>query len=203
MFWQQRQIPVEPPGDYGCAFEASSEPDGLAWSKILRYKAPAIGEIRDTMSEHLLRDELATVLKAAIEQGDKRTIAIIRLVQAALKERDEQIREDGGRHRISDEELVTMLATMAEQRHESRRRYEETGQLELAEREAEEIEVINRFLPPQMDREASEFAIDQIIAELGASKLKDIGRVMTELKSRYPGQMNFADVRKRLCDQLS
>ncbi|MGI9417825.1 MAG: GatB/YqeY domain-containing protein [Geminicoccaceae bacterium] len=154
------------------------------------------------MSENQLRDELAAVLKAAIDQGDKRTIAIIRLVQAALKERDEQIREDGGRHRITDEELVTMLATMAEQRQESRRRYEESGQLELAEGEAEEIDIIHRFLPPQMDDEASELAIDQVIAELGASKLKDIGRVMTELKNRYPGQMNFADVRKRLCDQL-
>ncbi|MDH3661475.1 MAG: GatB/YqeY domain-containing protein [Alphaproteobacteria bacterium] len=155
------------------------------------------------MSENMLRDELATALKVAMEQGDQRTIAIIRLVQAALKEQDEQIREDGGRQRITDQELVTMLATMAEQRLESSRRYEETGQLELAEREAEEIGVIRRFLPPQMDDEASEQAIDHVIAELGASKLKDIGRVMTELKSRYPGQMNFATVRKRLCDQLS
>jgi uncharacterized protein YqeY len=154
------------------------------------------------MSENVLRDELATALKTATEHGEQRTIAIIRLVQAALKERDEQIREDAGRHRITDEELVSMLATMAEQRLESRRRYEETGQLELAEREAEEIDVIRRFLPPQMDEESSEQAIDQVVAELGASKLKDIGRVITELKSRYPGQMNFADVRKRLCHQL-
>lgn len=154
------------------------------------------------MSENMLRDDLATALKVAMEQGDQRTIAIIRLVQTALKERDEQIRDDGGRHRIADQELVSMLATMAEQRLESSRRYEETGQLELAEREAEEIEIIRRFLPPQMDDEASEQAIDHVIAELGAAKLKDIGRVMTELKSRYPGQMNFAAVRKRLCDQL-
>lgn len=155
------------------------------------------------MSENLLRDELATALKAAIEQGDKRTIAIIRLVQAALKERDEQIRVNGGQHHITDEELVTMLAAMAEQRQESQRRYEENGQLELAEREAEEIEIISRFLPPQMDDEASELAIDHVVSELGASKLKDIGRVMTELKNRYPGQMNFADVRRRLCNQLN
>lgn len=155
------------------------------------------------MSENVLRDELAATLKAAMEQGDQRTIAIIRLVQAALKERDEQIREEGGRHRIADDEVVTMLATMAEQRVESSRRYEETGQLELAEREAEEIEIIRRFLPPQMDEEASEQAIEQVVAELGAAKLKDVGRVMTELKSRFPGQMNFAAVRRRLCDQLT
>lgn len=155
------------------------------------------------MSDNPLRDELASTLKAATEQGDQPAIAIIRLVQAALKERDEQTRVAGGRHRITDGEIVAMLATMAEQRLESSRRYEETGQLELAEREAEEIEVIRRFLPPQMDEEASEQAIDQVIAELGAFKLKDIGRVMTELKGRYPGQMNFADVRKRLCSQLN
>ncbi|MEM8949125.1 MAG: GatB/YqeY domain-containing protein [Pseudomonadota bacterium] len=155
------------------------------------------------MSDNMLRDELAAGLKAAIEQDDQPAIAIIRLVQAALIERDEQIREDGGRHRITDEELITMLAAMAEQRMESSRRYEETGQLELAEREAEEIEVIRRFLPPQMDQETSEHAIDMVVAELGASKLKDIGRIMTELKTRYPGQMNFAEVRRRLCDQLN
>ena len=170
---------------------------------MLGYNALAIGELQETMSENELRDELTAALKSALDQGDRRTIAIIRLVQAALKERDEQIREEGGRHRITNDELVSMLATMAEQRQESRRRYEETGQLELAEGEAEEIEIIRQFLPPQMDEEASDQAIGQVIAELGASKLKDIGRVMTELKSRYPGQMNFSAVRKRLCDQLS
>lgn len=154
------------------------------------------------MSENLLRDELAAALKTAIEQDEQRTIAIIRLIQAALKERDERLREEGGQHLISEEELISMLATMVEQRQDSMRRYEETGQLELAEREAEEIEVLRRFLPPQLDDEARALAIDEVVTELGASKLKDIGRVMTELKSRYPGQMNFALVRRRLCDQL-
>ena len=154
------------------------------------------------MSDYLLRDELAAALKTATDQGDQPTIAIIRLVQAALKERDERSRANGGGNRVTDDELVEMLATMVEQRLESSRRYEETGQLELAEREAEEIDVIRRFLPPQMDEEASEQAIDLVVAELGASKLKDIGKVMTALKSRYPGQMNFAAVRRRLCEQL-
>lgn len=169
----------------------------------MSYKAQPSGEFKKSMSEFLLRDELASSLKAAVEQGEQRTIAIIRLVQAALIERDEQRREDGGQHRISDDELVFMLATMVEQRLESMRRYEETGQLELADREANEIDVLRRFLPPQLDDEAQELAIDQVIAELNASKLKDIGRVMTELKARYPGQMNFAAVRRRLCNHLS
>ena len=85
MFWQRQRLLTEPAGHYGCALEASSEPNGLVWSTILRYKASAFGEIQDAMSENQLRDELAAVLKAAIDQGDKRTIAIIRLVQAALE----------------------------------------------------------------------------------------------------------------------
>jgi len=154
------------------------------------------------MSEYLLREELAAALKAAVEHDEQRTIAIIRLVQAALKERDEQRREDGAQPMISDEELIAMMSTMVEQRQNSMLRYEETGQLELAEGEGEEIVILKRFLPPQLDDETRELAIDQVVSELGAEKLKDIGRVMTELKSRYPGQMNFAAVRRRLCDQL-
>ncbi|MGI9434917.1 MAG: GatB/YqeY domain-containing protein [Geminicoccaceae bacterium] len=155
------------------------------------------------MSQNVLRDELAATLKTATEQDDQRTIAIIRLVQAALKERDERRRDEGRDHHIGDAELIAMLETMVEQRSDSMRRYEENGQLELANREAEEIEVIQRFLPPQLDEETSVHAINQVIAELGASKLKDIGRVMMELKNRYPGQMNFAEARRRICDQLN
>lgn len=155
------------------------------------------------MSQNVLRDELAAALKTATEQDDQRTVAIIRLVQAALKERDEQIRDEGKDHHISDMELITMLESMVGQRNESRRRYEETGQLELADREAEEIDIIMRFLPSKLDEETSVYAINQVIEELGASKLKDMGRVMMELKSRYPGQMDFAEAKRRLCDQLS
>ncbi len=154
------------------------------------------------MSQNELRDDLAAALKTANEQDDQRTIAIIRLVQAALKERDHQIRDAGGDDLISDQDLVLMLESMVKQRAESRRRYEETGQLELADREAEEIDIIMRFLPPKLDEETSLHAINQVIEELGASKLKDIGRVMTELKSRYPGQMDFAEAKRRICDQL-
>lgn len=155
------------------------------------------------MSQHVLRDQLVSALKTATEQNDQRTIAVIRLIQTALNERDEQIREEGREDRLSDAELVSMLETMVEQHAESMRRYEETSQLELAEREAEEIDIIQRlFLPSKLDAETSEHAINQVIAELGASKLKDIGRVMMELKNRYPGQMNFAEVRRRVCDQL-
>ena len=180
----------------------SSSTPRVARCKMMRYNASLSGEFNSHMSKNVLRDELTAALKSASEQDDQRTIAIIRLVQAALKERDEQIRDEGKDHHISDPELIAMLETMVEQRTESMRRYEESGQLELADREAEEIDIIQRFLPPQLDEETSLYAINQVIAELGASKLKDIGRVMTELKNRYPGQMNFAEAKRHICDQL-
>ena len=93
------------------------------------------------MIKNMLRDELAAALKAANEHDDQRTIAVIRLVQVALKERDDQVRDEGRDHLTSDPELIQMLESMVEQRLQSQRRYEENGQLELADREAEEIEV--------------------------------------------------------------
>ena len=154
------------------------------------------------MVKNVLRDELTAALKTAHEQDDHRAIAVIRLIQAALKERDEQSRDEGRDHHIADADLVAMLESMVAQREESRLRYEQNGQLELSHREAEEIEIIKRFLPPKLDEETSLYAINQVIAELGASKLKDIGRVMLELKTRYPGQMDFAKAKRRICDQL-
>ena len=154
------------------------------------------------MSRTELRDELDAALKAALDQDDQTTIAIVRLILTALKERDDSARADGQSDGLSDEELIAMMQVMAEHREESSRRYEESGQLDLAAREAQEIEVIERFLPPRMDDESCSRAVREVIAELGASKLKDIGRVMTELKSRYPGQMDFAEARRRICEQL-
>jgi uncharacterized protein YqeY len=150
----------------------------------------------------MLREQLSAELKGATESEDDCAVAIIRLILAALKERDLQARAEGQPEGLSDPELVAMLQAMVDQRGESIRRYEESGQLELAQREAEEIDVIRRFLPPQLDEAACSDAIDQVISDVGASKLKDTGRVMTELKSRYPGQMNFAKARRRVCQQL-
>jgi len=164
---------------------------------------PARVGMKHSMSSNVMRDDLNVALYAAIERNDQRTISVMRLIQAALKERDEKAREAGRYDGLSDNELIAMMEAMAEHRCESMRRYEENGQLELAEREGQEIEVIQRFLPPKLDEESCSHAINQVIAELGASRLKDIGRVMTELKSRYPGQMNFAEARRRLCQQLS
>jgi hypothetical protein len=95
-----------------------------------------------------------------------------------------------------------MLEAMIAQRRASTERYEASGQLELAEREAEEIEVIQRFLPPKLDEQACTQAVRQVIADVGAQKLKDTGKVMSELKNRYPGQIDFAKARRMICRQL-
>ena len=95
-----------------------------------------------------------------------------------------------------------MLQAMVGQRCESIRRYEESGQLELAAREAEEIEVIKRLLPRQLDEAACAEAVTRVIADLGVEKLKDTGRVISELKHRYPGRMDFAKARRIVCRQL-
>jgi hypothetical protein len=129
-------------------------------------------------------------------------MAIVRLIHAALKERDQTSRAEGQPEGLSDAELIELLQAMVAQRSDSIRRYEESGQLELAERESEEIEVIKRFLPPQLGAEACAEAVSRVIAELGARKLKDTGRVISELKHRYPGQMDFAKARRLVCQQL-
>jgi uncharacterized protein len=154
------------------------------------------------MSQPMLREQLGDALKSATVAQDDCATAVIRLILAALLERDDQARGEGQQGGLADAEVIALLQAMIDQRRDSRRRYEEAGQLELAQREAEEIEVIKRFLPPQLDEATSAAVVNQVIAELGASKLKDAGRVMTELKSRYPNRMDFARARRLICRQL-
>jgi uncharacterized protein len=150
----------------------------------------------------MIREQLGDALKAATVAQDQCAAALVRLILAALKERDDQARSEGQHGGLPDAEMIALLQAMIDQRCDSGRRYEEAGQLELAQSEADEIEVIKRFLPPKLDEAAAAAAIHQVIAELGASKLKDAGRVMTELKSRYPNRMDFARARRMICQQL-
>jgi uncharacterized protein YqeY len=150
----------------------------------------------------VLREQLSQALRQATEAEDRCAMAIVRLIHAALKERDQKARSEGSSEGLSDEELQGLLEAMITQRRECIERYEASGQLELAEREAEEIEVIERFLPPKLDEGACAQAVRQVIADVGAQKLKDTGKVMSELKNRYPGQMDFAKARRMICQQL-
>ena len=116
----------------------------------------------------------------------------MRLILAALKDRDIAERGKGNAAGLSDEQILGLLRSMIKQRQESIRLYEQGGRPELAKQEADEIVVIEQFLPAQMDPRAVEGAVTAIIAETEASTLKDMGRVMALLKERFPGQMDFA-----------
>ncbi|MBO6783274.1 MAG: GatB/YqeY domain-containing protein, partial [Alphaproteobacteria bacterium] len=130
-------------------------------------------------------------LKEAQKAKDERAVSTFRLITAALKDRDIAARSKGNPDGISDDEILQMLQTMVKQRRESISMYEKGGRLELAEQEAEEIEIIQRFLPEQLDEEATERAVEKTIEDVGASGLKDMGAVMGALREEYAGQMDF------------
>lgn len=138
-----------------------------------------------------LRDKLNAALAEATRAQDQRAVSTLRLILAALKDRDIAARSSETEKRISDDEILQMLQSMVKQREESIAMYEEGGRLELAEQEQAEIDVIRRFLPRQLSRAETEQAVDETIAELGASSLKEMGKVMAELRRRYPGRMDF------------
>lgn len=140
----------------------------------------------------MLRERIRDELKAAMRAKDARAISTLRLIIAALKDRDIAARGgDGDDSGISEDDILKMLQTMVRQRRDSIELYEKGGRLELAEREAEEIAIIERFLPEQLDDAAIRDAVTSTVADLGASGLKDMGKVMAALRERYSGQMDF------------
>jgi uncharacterized protein YqeY len=144
-----------------------------------------------------LRDGLATALKEAMKARDADRLSTLRLINAAIKDRDIASRgmgedEAAGKGIVGDEEILSILAKMIRQRQESARAYEEGGRLELAEKERAEIAVIEEFLPRQLDPSEVAAALDAAIADTGATSLRDMGRVMAHLKARHGGRMDFA-----------
>ncbi|HEX8363724.1 MAG TPA: GatB/YqeY domain-containing protein [Allosphingosinicella sp.] len=139
----------------------------------------------------MIRDDIKAALVAAMKAGDKPRTAAIRLVQAALKNRDIELRGGGGGG--DDDVLVTeVLQKMIKQRRESIALYEQGGRAELAAAEQAEVAVIEGFLPRQMNDEEAKAAVDAIVAETGAGSLKDMGRVMAALRDRHSGQIDMA-----------
>jgi uncharacterized protein YqeY len=122
---------------------------------------------------------------------DSRTVSTVRLILAALKDRDIAARGRGVPDGIGDDEIMQMLGSMIKQRRESIAMYEQGGRLELAQQEADEIAIIERFLPRQLSEDEMVEAVKAVIAEIGAGGLKDMGRTMAALKERYAGQMDF------------
>ncbi len=137
-----------------------------------------------------MRERIGTALKDANASGDKRRLATLRLVQAAIKDRDAAAR-DSGRDGVNDEDVLEILQKMVRQRDVSAAEFEESGQLDLAEQEREEAEIIREFLPAQINGEAMKVLCEETVKDINANGLRDIGRCMSELKSRYPGQMDF------------
>ncbi|AXQ92882.1 GatB/YqeY domain-containing protein [Cereibacter azotoformans] len=149
-----------------------------------------------------LREELQDAMKEAMRAKEPDRLSTLRLINAAIKDRDIAARVDGAAGMVSDEEITAILGRMVRQRAESARAYEEGGRLELAEKERAEIEVIEEFLPRQLDPEEVEAAISAAIAEVGATTIRDMGKVMAELKARYTGQMDFGAVGPMVKDRL-
>ncbi len=139
-----------------------------------------------------LREQVNDALKTAVKAQDRIRMSTLRLINAAIKDRDIQNRTAGRVKGVSDDEVLDILVKMVKQRRESVQIYEEAGRIELAEREQHEIDVIQEFLPRQLGEEEAKAAVKAIIEELGAEGLKDMGRVMGALKERYAGQMDFA-----------
>ena len=137
------------------------------------------------------REEINNALKTAMREKDQIALSTIRLINAALKDRDINARGTGNAEGVSDSEILAMLQSMIKQRVESANTYRDGNRPELAEREEAEIKIIEGFLPKQMSDEEVAAAIDAIIAETGASDIKAMGQVMGELKTRYAGQMDM------------
>jgi uncharacterized protein YqeY len=140
----------------------------------------------------MLREKFRESLKEAMKARQERATATLRLILAALKDRDIAARGRGKMDGIDEAEILSMLQTMIKQRRESIAHFEQGGRLELAQQEQEEIAIIEGFLPKQMSEAEAETAIKDLIAELGAASIKDMGRTMAALRERYPGRMDFA-----------
>ena len=149
-----------------------------------------------------LRTRVSDALKDAMKAKDARRLSTLRLINAAIKDRDIAARGEGDEDGVGDGEVLQILGKMVKQRIESARAYEEGARLELAEQERAEITIIEEFLPKQLTDEEIDAAVDKAVKDTGAESIRDMGKVMGQLKTRYTGQMDFGAVGKRLKDRL-
>jgi hypothetical protein len=151
----------------------------------------------------MLRARLNDELKSAMKSKDLRAVSTVRLILAALKDRDIAARTKGNTDGIGEEEIGDLLQKMVRQRRESIELYEQGKRQDLAQQEREEIAVIERFLPRQMSDADMAAAVGAVIGELGVSSIKDMGRVMAALKQRHAGQMDFSKASALVKQRLS
>ncbi len=149
-----------------------------------------------------MRERIGAALKDAMKSKEAERLSTLRLINAAIKDKDIELRGEGGETTVGDAEVLAILARMVKQRQESARAYEEGGRLDLAERERLEIGVIEEFLPRQLSAEEVNQAVDKIIAATSATSIRDMGKVMGALKAKYAGQMDFGAVGPMVKEKL-
>ena len=150
-----------------------------------------------------LRQKLNDAMKEAMKAKDTKRLSTLRLVLAALKDRDIAARTETSRELLGDDEILSLLAKMIKQREESATAYDAGNRPELAAGEREEIAIIRGFMPAQMDETGIKQAARAVIAELGASSIKDMGKVMAAMKERFAGQMDFGRASALVKESLS
>lgn len=150
-----------------------------------------------------LRAQLNDAMKEAMKAKDTKRLATVRLILAALKDRDIAARTETSKDLVGDDDILTLLAKMIKQREESAAVYRQGGRPELAENEEGEIAVIRTFMPKQLDEAEMKGALQAVIAETGAASIKDMGKVMAVLKERFAGQMDFSKASAATKDALS
>ena len=150
-----------------------------------------------------LRSQIEDALKTAMRNKEVERLSTLRLINAAIKDRDIALRGQSEETGVTDEHVLQILAKMVRQRHESARAYEEGGRVELAEKERAEIGIIEEFLPRQLSKEEVSAAVDSAITRTESSSIRDMGRVMGALKAEYPGRMDFAAVGPIVKSRLS
>ena len=154
-----------------------------------------------TKVREIMRQRLDSNLKDAMRAHDKLRTGTLRLIMAAIKDRDIEARGQG-KEQISDQDVLALLQKMIKQREESARIYDENGRTELADAERAEIAIIDEYLPQAMAEEDLVEAIKEAIAQTGASSLRDMGKVVGVLKGKYPGQIDFGKASKTVKEML-
>lgn len=149
------------------------------------------------------REEINNALKEAMKNKDQLAVATIRLIIAAMKDRDIAARGTGNADGIGEAEILSMMQSMIKQRIESTEIYTKANRPELAAQETAEIEVIKRFLPQQMSESDIRAKVDGLITELGVKDIKEMGKVMNELKARYAGQLDMGKASGIIREKLS
>ena len=142
----------------------------------------------------MIRERFAGDLKEAIKARDPKRVSTLRLIMAAIKDRDIAARTEDNTEGVGDPEILAILGKMIRQRQESARAYEEGGRLDLADQERAEIVIIQDYLPRQLTDTEVDRAVSAAIAETGAASIRDMGKVMGLLKARHTGQMDFSRV---------